>query len=51
MEFEQPKEFTITPMNIDQPSDPLASELAQLSKDFNNQYNFLITWIAKVIFV
>lgn len=46
MTFEQPTEFTITPMNIDQPSnDPLAKELAELSKDFNNQYNFLIIYV------
>ena len=45
MTFEQPTEFTITPMNIDQPTDPLASELAELSKDFNNQYNFLIIYV------
>ena len=39
-------EFKITPMNIEQPSnDPLAKELAELSKDFNNQYNFLIIYV------
>ena len=38
--------FEITPMNIDQPSnDPLAKELTELSKDFNNQYNFLIIYV------
>ena len=38
--------FEITPMNIEQPSnDPLARELAELSKDFNNQYNFLIIYV------
>lgn len=38
--------FEITPMNIEQPSnDPLAKELAELSKDFNNQYNFLIIYV------
>ena len=38
--------FEITPMNIEQPSnDPLAKELAKLSKDFNNQYNFLIIYV------
>lgn len=39
-------EFKITPMNIEQPSnDPLAKELMELSKDFNNQYNFLIIYV------
>ena len=38
--------FEITPMNIEQPSnDPLAKELVELSKDFNNQYNFLIIYV------
>ncbi len=38
--------FEITPMNIEQPSnDPLAKELMELSKDFNNQYNFLIIYV------
>ena len=38
--------FEITQMNIEQPSNnPLAKELAELSKDFNNQYNFLIIYV------
>ena len=38
--------FEITPMNIEQPSnDPLAKELVELSKDFNNEYNFLIIYV------
>ena len=38
--------FEITPMNIEQSlNDPLAKELTELSKDFNNQYNFLIIYV------
>ena len=38
-------EFKITPMNIEQPSSPLANELTEIAKDFNNQYNFLILYV------
>ncbi len=39
-------DFKITPMNIEQPAqEPLAQELTELSKDFNNQYNFLIIYV------
>tara|TARA_R100001510_G_scaffold2127_1_gene1687 strand:- start:13322 stop:13558 length:237 start_codon:yes stop_codon:yes gene_type:complete len=38
-------EFTITPMNIEPPSNPLANELTEIAKDFNNQYNFLILYV------
>lgn len=38
-------EFTITPMNIESPSNPLANELTEIAKDFNNQYNFLIIYV------
>lgn len=38
-------EFTITPMNIEPPSNPLANELTEIAKDFNNQYNFLIIYV------
>tara|TARA_R100001163_G_scaffold63655_1_gene56058 strand:- start:131 stop:370 length:240 start_codon:yes stop_codon:yes gene_type:complete len=38
-------EFKITPMNIEQPSNPLANELTEIAKDFNNQYNFIIIYV------
>ena len=49
MDFEQPKEFTITPMNIEQPSvdNQLAKQLIELSQEFNADHNFVIMYVDK----
>lgn len=41
MEFEQPKEFTITPMNVNEPS------VAQIVPDIDLNHQFILFYVDK----